>query len=61
MAKHTVFCLYCNEGFEFEEGQFAEAKLEVIMHDIQCEKNPLVKQIVELKKELESLRQVKES
>jgi hypothetical protein len=52
----TVFCVYCQQGFDFDQGNFEAAKDEIITHEAQCEANPLVIRIKELEAELEALR-----
>jgi len=54
--KKTVFCVYCQQGFDFDQGNFELAKDEIIAHEAQCVENPLVIRIKELEDELEALR-----
>lgn len=54
--KKTVFCVYCNQGFDFDQGNFELAKDEIIAHEAQCQANPLVIRIKELEAELEALK-----
>lgn len=55
-VKKTVFCVYCQQGFDFDQGNFEAAKDEIIAHEARCEANPLVIRIKELEAELEALR-----